>query len=119
MITLKTTTAQLRYTVARMIAEQMLDCGIQVTPVHMPPGDYFAGWPDGPVFGRKFDLSEFAWLFGAQPPCSLYGSWNIPTDDYPYGQNDPGYSNSAYDTSCLQAMGSITEADRQVYYERR
>ena len=74
-------------------------------------------WPDGPVFGRKFDLSEFAWLFGAPPPCSLYGSWNIPTDDYPYGQNDPGYSNSAYDTACLQAMGSITEADRQVNYE--
>jgi len=116
MITLKTTTAQIRYTVASMIADQMADCGIQVTPIHIPAQDLFVDWPDGPIFGRKFDLSEFAWLTGYKPPCDLYFSWNIPTDANPGGQNDPGHSNPVYDAACLQAQGSLMEADRVANY---
>jgi peptide/nickel transport system substrate-binding protein len=115
-ITLKTTTAPIRYTVVSMIATQMAACGIEVIPNHMSSGDLFANWPDGPVFGRKYDLAEFAWVSPHQPPCVLYQTSSIPSDTNPEGQNNPGYSNPAYDTACQSAFGSLTEADRQANF---
>ncbi len=116
MITLLTTNSQVRYTVASLIAEHMAECGIQVTSIHKPAQDLFEQWPDGPIFGRKFDLSEFAWLTAHKPPCDLYLSRNIPSDINPVGMNDPGYNNPLYDAACLQAQGSLTEADRVANY---
>jgi peptide/nickel transport system substrate-binding protein len=115
-VTLKTTTAGVRVTTAGLIASQMAECGIQVNPEFLPASELFAGWPDGPVFGRKYDLSMFAWIVGWRPPCDLYAGWNIPTDNNPGGQNNSGYSNPDYDTACQHANGSLTPADRENWY---
>ena len=115
-VSLQTTNAPLRNTAASMIATQMADCGVEVTPVYLSAGELFAGWPDGPVYGRQFDLAEFAWGSDWLPSCSLYSSWNIPSDDNPGGQNDPGYSNPIYDAECYTAQSSFTEASRVENY---
>jgi len=115
-VTLKTTTAALRRTIASMISAQMAKCGIEVTPFHLPPGELFAGWPDGPIFGRKFDLGMFALLSEVKPPCDIYFSWNIPTNSNPGGQNNPGYDNPAYDAACMAGTSALKETDRNASF---
>ena len=39
-------------------------------------GSWFAEGPVGRVFGRRFDLAEFAWIGKALPDCGLYLSEN-------------------------------------------
>ncbi len=68
----------------------------------MPSSEWFADGPDGELFGRTFDLGEFAWLTGVEPACNLYlGTADSRTADeinpkngLPYasgwgGQNSP------------------------------
>jgi len=115
---LVTTDATQRQIVAGMIASQMLgNCGVEVIPDHRPASEVFAGWPDGPIFGRKFDLSEFAWITGVQPPCELYLSSEIPSDaNSGAGQNDTGYSNALYDAACNNAVRAIDESDKKTFH---
>lgn len=115
-ITLKTTDSLIRQKTASLISAQMEACGIEVIPIHMSPYDLFIDWPGGPIFGRKFDLSMYAWLAGYQPSVDLYVSWNIPSDTNPSGQNDPGYANPEYDTASTNAFSSIKESDRLENY---
>lgn len=116
-VPLMTTDAPLRMTTASVIASQMAECGIQVIPEHYTYSELLAPpWPDGPVFGRQFDLAMFAWVATWLPACDLYGSWNIPTDDNPGGQNNPGFSHTAYDDACLAALNSLNEASRTMNF---
>jgi len=115
---LTTTDAAQRLIVASMIASQMLgNCSIEVIPDHRPASEVFADWPDGPIFGRKFDLSEFAWIVGNIPPCELYLSSEIPSDaNSGAGQNDAGYSNAIYDAACINALLAIDESDKKNFH---
>ena len=40
----------------------------------------FADGPEGPLFGRHFDLGSFAWLTGVEPPCGLYLCTQWPSE---------------------------------------
>ena len=106
-----------RQNITAMIADQMLtNCGIEVIPDLHPWSEINAPWPDGPIWGRRFDLSEFGWITGIEPPCDLYISSQIASDGHPDGVNDPGYANSAYDQACTNAMLSIEESDKHKFY---
>ncbi len=60
------------------------------------------------AFSRQFDLVSFAWLSGVEPPCSLYLSSEIPSDENGWaGNNLTGYSNPTYDTTCRNAMTAL------------
>lgn len=114
-----TTDATSRYIVTSLVAAQMKNnCGIEVIPDQRPASEVYGDWPDGPIFGRKFDLAEFAWLTGVGPPCDLYLTSNIPSDANPGGENDPGYSNPVYDAACNQALSSINESDKRSYHQQ-
>jgi peptide/nickel transport system substrate-binding protein len=113
-ITLQTTTYNFRTISAPMIAAQLAACGIQVTVKY--PDNFWDPWPEGPLYGRNFDLAQYAWVNSIDPPCILYQTWWIPTDANPGGQNYPGYSNPAFDTACWNAMGSLREVDRIAHY---
>ncbi|OGO41451.1 MAG: hypothetical protein A2W36_01765 [Chloroflexi bacterium RBG_16_58_14] len=112
-VTLKTTDYAMRYITASLIASQMAACGVEVIPEHYPYSEVLQPiWPDGPIFGRKFDLAMFAWIVTNQPSCELYAGWNIPSDSFPGGQNDSGYNDPDYNAACQSAMSSLTEAKR-------
>ena len=115
-VTLGTTTGnEMRQQLTQIFKENMLECGIDIELYYLPASEWFADGPDGPLFGRRFDLGEFAWLTGVEPSCNLYGSWNIPgpgeeADLYPSGwggQNETGWRNEAFDTACQKALGSL------------
>jgi len=120
----ETTTATLRQQVTAVIQQSLAGCGIQANINLMPAAEWFADGPEGPLFGRRFDLGEFAWLTGVQPPCDLYLSTQTPGpggesmtsimtgEDVIYqsawgGQNDPGFVDNAYDNACNRALQTL------------
>ncbi|HLF89602.1 MAG TPA: ABC transporter substrate-binding protein [Anaerolineales bacterium] len=123
-----TTTATQRQTVTQMLAENLTQCGIELKLDYWTPDEFFANGPEGPVFGRQFDMAEFAWLSGVIPPCDLYLSENIPgppdtlnpdgTPRFPSRWGDPeilgdtpsnniGYHNPAFDETCRRALSLL------------
>lgn len=113
-VSLGTTAANdMRQQLTQIFKENMLACGIDIQLYYLPSSEWFADGPDGPLFGRRFDLGEFAWVSGPQPGCNLYLTNSITgPEDEGFGgwgnTGDTGWSNEAYDTQCLQALGSLT-----------
>jgi len=70
---------RLREQVTQIIQAQLKkNCGISVELYYKPAREWFADGPEGPLFGRAYDLGEFAWLTGVEPPCDLYITSQIP-----------------------------------------
>jgi peptide/nickel transport system substrate-binding protein len=108
-IVLQTTSGTaLRPALAAIVQSNLRECGIDVEIEH--PSDLFAGGPEGPVFGRYFDLAIFAWLSQTEPPCHLYTTAQIPGPiEVGYaagwqGLNVTGWSNAEFDAACLAAQ---------------
>jgi peptide/nickel transport system substrate-binding protein len=120
----ETTNATLRQQVTAVLQQSLAQCGIQANINLMPAAEWFADGPEGPLFGRRFDLGEFAWLTGVQPPCDLYLSTQTPGpggesmisvqtgEEVIFqsawgGQNDPGFVNAEYDAACNAALQTL------------
>jgi peptide/nickel transport system substrate-binding protein len=67
-VTLGTTTGnEMRQQLTQIFKENQLQCGINVELYYLPSSEWFADGPDGVLFGRRYDLGEFAWLTGVDP----------------------------------------------------
>lgn len=105
-ITLTTSQADLRRQAAGQIAADLAKCGIQVQVNSVTRSELYATAPDGVVFGRKYDLAEFAWSAGKEPPCFIYETGEIASAANDWhgsffgGLNNMGYSNPALDAAC-------------------
>jgi peptide/nickel transport system substrate-binding protein len=104
--------SDLRLQILEMVTEDLAECGIQVNPYTLEAGAWFAPGPGGKVFGRQFDMAQFAWLNRIQPDCGLYLTQHIPgpTDggfNGWQGVNVSGWSNEAYDAACNQALATL------------
>ena len=110
----------LRQGITQIFKENQAACGIDVTLYYLPAAEWFADGPEGPLFGRRYDLGLFAWLTGVQPACELYMGNQIPgpadetnpRTEQPFGsgwggQNNTGWNDPEYDTACAQALGSL------------
>ncbi len=100
----------LREAVTQIVQEQLItNCMIE-TEIELVGSEYFADGPDGLVFGRKYDMGEFAWLTGVEPPCNLYLSTQIPSEELGWGlQNNTGWNNPDFDAACNEATGTLDE----------
>ena len=123
-ISLWSTTANQRQAVTQILRASLAECGIRVELEYWGPDEFFANGPDGPVFGRHFDLVQFAWLTGVEPPCELYTSDNIPSDAEDDGScgwacaNATGFSNTSYDDACRAALQSLPgSSDYKTYHQ--
>ncbi|MCP5094919.1 MAG: hypothetical protein GY943_05140, partial [Chloroflexi bacterium] len=119
-VTLGTTTGnEMRQQLTQIFKENMLECGIDIELYYLPASEWFADGPDGPLFGRRFDLGEFAWISAVQPSCNLYLSSQItgpndetnPVTGAAYGgwgaAGDTGWVNEDFDLQCNQALSSL------------
>jgi peptide/nickel transport system substrate-binding protein len=96
------------------IQAQLLDnCGIETRPTLHDAAELYSPWPNGPLFGRRFDLGTFPWRTGIEPPCDLYLTDAIPSDQNPGGANNTGYSNPEFDQACLAARQALDETERR------
>ena len=81
------------------------------------PGSLFGPGPDGPVFGRKFDLVQFSWEASPRPNCLLYSSAQVPGANNQWtGANITGLTSPEFDAACAAAYwarpGDADYADR-------
>jgi peptide/nickel transport system substrate-binding protein len=117
-----TTTATQRQQATQILAQSLSECGIKVNLNYYPSTEWFAD--NGVLFGRRFDLGQFAWLTSIEPPCDLYLSSNVTAPSGSWipimeptagslpsyggvGDNEVGYYNSTYDSVCKAALGSL------------
>lgn len=104
--------SDLRLQIIEMVTADLAECGIQANPYTLEAGAWFAPGPSGIVFGRQFDLAQFAWLNRIQPDCGLYLTQHIPGPiDGGFngwqGVNVSGWSNEAYDAACNAALSLL------------
>jgi peptide/nickel transport system substrate-binding protein len=97
---------------AQMVKESLSACGLQADITTKPWNELLASGPDGPVFGRNFDMAQFGWSSSLEPACNLYLSEEIP-GPYPDfskgwgGANASGYNNPEFDAACKSALTSL------------
>jgi peptide/nickel transport system substrate-binding protein len=99
---------------AELLSVSLARCGIQLDVQTGSWEELFAPGPDGPVFGRRFDLAQFGWSSSIEPPCFLYTSTEIP-GPYPQfpkgwgGANASGYTNPEFDRACGLSRQTLPE----------
>lgn len=109
------TNASMRVQYMQIFQQNLAECGIKVNLENLPAAEWFADGPDGPLFGRRFDLGSFAWLTGVEPPCNLYLSTETPAEENAWaGQNNPGFVNADFDTACKMAMQSLPGTENYI-----
>jgi peptide/nickel transport system substrate-binding protein len=102
------TNASMRIQYMQIFQQNLAGCGFKVNLQNLPASEWFADGPEGPLFGRRYDVGSFAWLTGVEPPCGLYLSTEIPNADNTWGgQNNPGFINAEYDAACNRALSSL------------
>ncbi len=101
-----TTPDRLHQMTAELIADNLRGCGVGVDLKLVEPFELFAAGPDGVLFGRNFDLAQFAWQSGRSvPPCSLFTTAQIPAAANGWiGTNISGWSSPVYDAQCAAAL---------------
>lgn len=119
-VTLLTTSGHLASErTARVLSENLAACGIGLAVKPVPPEEFFADGPDGPVFGRQFELALFSWLNGLDAPCELYLSTEIPgPENWWATSNDPGYESADYDAACQAALQAVPGTENYARFHR-
>lgn len=87
-----------------LLKSEMSVCGVDINVKTMDTVDLFASWPEGPVFGRTFQAVIWSWPTLVSPPCDFFSTWEVPSDDNPFGINASGFSDSAYDAACGDSL---------------
>ncbi len=105
--------------VARIVKANLADCGIRVNLETRPSWELFADGPEGPLFGRRFDMAETAWWFDVIPLCGHYVSSEIPDTERWYGSNITGYSNPDYDDICQAALNALPGTPEYQEYHKQ
>jgi len=104
-----TTSATQRHQVADIFTQSLGECGIGLNPIYYSAVDFYAQGPEGPLFGRQFDLAEYAMgVNSLEPQCSWFTTSQIPTDaNHWVGTNVSGYKNPDFDAACQKALQSL------------
>lgn len=103
-IRLELPTGALNESLGKALVSSLSRCGVELRPDYVDPQKLFASWPDGPAFGRTFEMVGWSWPVLHSPPCDMFASWEIPMDGTPYGNNASGFSSAAYDKACEAVM---------------
>jgi peptide/nickel transport system substrate-binding protein len=106
-----TTNAVQRQQVSTILAGSLAQCGIKVNVQYLDANTLYAPGPAGVLFGRKFDMVEFAMgSTGIEPPCDWYTSSQVPNAANNWvGTNVSGYTNPAFDTTCLSLQQTLPD----------
>lgn len=103
-----TPTAQRRQAVD-VFTQSLAQCGIGVKVQYYTQNDLYTSGPVGPLFGRSFDLIQYAMsTTDTEPPCNWFMSNEIPNmENHWAGLNVSGYRNPDYDAACNAARSSL------------
>jgi peptide/nickel transport system substrate-binding protein len=99
-----TTDDEMHQLIAERLIEDLSQCGVQLEVEFGDPEELFTPWPNGPIFGGRFDLVGWAWPVFTSPPCEMFAGFETPSADYVFGINASGYKNADYDRSCQRIL---------------
>jgi peptide/nickel transport system substrate-binding protein len=110
-----TSGATQRRQVTDILTKSLAECGIGLNVQFFEQTDLYASGPNGLLFGRRFDMIEYAMgVNGIEPPCGWFTKDEIPSASNAWiGTNVTGYQNPQYDTYCHAAQQSLP--DEQAY----
>jgi len=103
------TPALQRRQVADILSQSLAECGVGVNVQYFSQDDLYAPGPEGLLFGRRFDLIEYAMSTDAVlPPCDWFMSGEISiAGNHWVGTNVTGFKNPEYDAACHAASLSL------------
>ena len=106
-----TSSATQRRQVAEILTQSLAECGIGLNVTYLSASDLYLQGPVGPLFGRHFELAEYAiGVNTIEPQCSWFTSSEIPTAANNWiGTNISGYKNSTFDAACNAALQALPE----------
>jgi peptide/nickel transport system substrate-binding protein len=92
--------------VVDILEQSLAQCGVGLNVQYLSQNDLYASGPEGLLFGRRFDLIEYAMgVDSIEPPCGWFTSAEIPTAANKWvGTNVTGYKNTEYDAACRSAQ---------------
>ncbi|MBI9048719.1 MAG: hypothetical protein JEZ00_04850 [Anaerolineaceae bacterium] len=106
-----TTTDSLRVKIAEHVKEHLMECGIEVEITTVEPDQLYAAGPEGVLFGRHFDMAQFAWSASMNDPCVHFQSDQMPTAENQWLTiNLGGFQDENYDTLCYEATHTLPTA---------
>ena len=105
-----TSSATQRHQVAEILTQSLAECGIGLNVIYSSASDFYAPGPTGPLFGRQFDLAEYAiGVNGLEPQCSWFISSQIPSESNHWvGTNVSGYKSANFDAACQKASQTVS-----------
>ena len=111
-------TGSMRQSIAEIVQASLREtCGIGIEIVPQSGVEMYSEWPISTVFGRQFDLAQYAWLLRGEPSCDLYTSDEVPRAGKVFGQNASGYSRTEFDQACAAALeGQSREGIASAHY---
>lgn len=106
-----TTTATQRRQAVEILSASLAQCGIGLNVQYFSQNDLYAPGPQGPLFGRHFDLAQYAMgVEGFEPPCTWFTSQEIPNkDNHWVGTNISGYRDKQFDQACETARSALPD----------
>ena len=115
----QTTSATQRHQVAEIFTQSLAECGIGLNLMYMNASDFYAQGPTGPLFGRQFDLAQYAMgVNSLEPQCSWFVSSQIPNEENNWvGTNVSGYQNPVFDAACLKALQTVSTDPEYAFHQ--
>ncbi len=115
---------QARLLVTQLVQADLKAVGIEANLDYVPSSEWFAaGDNPGPLWGRTFEMGEYAWVGGDDPlgAKNLYSTGGIPAKDNAYvGQNFPGFKDARNDELLAESENTLDQARRvEVYAEQQ
>jgi len=114
---LSTRSNALRQKTTQLIQAQLkANCMIDVK-IDIYGSEFFQTTHDSVLQGFKYDVAEFTWPTGVEPPCDLYLTSQISSAANAWaGYNVIGYSNPKYDAACSAAISAPDAAQKKAQY---
>ena len=111
--------SEMRRRTAEAFSDDMARMGVEVTIEYLAPEAFFEKSENAPLSGRRYDLAQFAWITGVQPPVALYFCDNIPGAANAWaGQNNTGWCQPEFDRLARQAEATLDRDEARALYAR-
>lgn len=101
-----TTSATQRRQAVEIFTQSLAECGVGLNPLYLNASDLYAQGPAGPLFGRQFDLAQYAiGVNTLEPQCGWFTTDQTPRASNNWvGTNVSGFSNPDFDAACQEAL---------------
>lgn len=115
-----TTSATQRRQSVEIFAQSLAECGIGLNTVYYTASDFYAQGPAGPLFGRQFDLAQYAiGVNTLEPQCDWFTTDQTPnaTNNW-VGTNVSGFSDTDFDAACKSALQVLPDDPEYTSHQR-